>query len=184
MRHKILTLIITALACFILLPGPANAEANDSKCITVSIGEIFCMEMYPDGCMDWSHWPYKPTIEDFKLPTDIPDHPKGWTSPSHVKIFLIQANTPWVMTVQGTSQYFDVDTGLFPDAWTEKPVTDIVWNRGYGFKHMTMDPQFVKKGPACSHSTVYLSFKILLDICMDTPGVYHYENLVFTLGAQ
>lgn len=142
------------------------------------------MEMYPDGCMDWTHWPYLPTCEDFTTPTHVADHPKGWTNPGHVKIFLIQANTPWVMTVQGTSPYFEVDTGLFPGAWQEKPVTDIVWDRGYGFIHMTTAPQFVKKGLACAHSVVYLSFRILLDICKDTPGEYHYEDVVFTLGAQ
>lgn len=115
--------------------------------------------------------------------TDIPDHPKGWTSPAHVKIFLIQANTPWLMTVEGTNPFFTCDSGQFPGSWQEKPVTDIVWNKGYGFIHMTQEPQIVRKSQAC-HSIVYLSFKILLDICNDKPGEYHYEDVVFTLGAQ
>jgi len=185
MRQKILTLLISALACFLLIQTAAFADTKDSKCVTVDIGEIFCMEMYPDDCcLDWTHWPYKPTINDFKAGTTIPDHPEGWTTPSHVKIFLIRANTPWVMTVQGTCPTFTCDNGQFPGSWQEKPCTDIVWNRGYGFRHITTDPQFVRQGPACKYSVVYLSFKVLLDICNDKPGEYHYEDVVFTLGAQ
>lgn len=191
MRTKILTLMVMALSCFLLVQFPAYADSS-YEMIIVTIDECSEVHMYGGDCMDWTEGRWLPTPADFNATTHIPDHPTGWTMPGHVKVFLICANYPWSMTVEGTTPYFTCEDGPFPGAWEEKPVSNIVW-RTFSimgskadpwFHELTCSPHVVRSGNPSPFSLVTIYFRVLLDWNRDTPGTYTYQYVVFTLGAQ
>jgi len=132
MRTRLLTTVTVGLALFLMFQGAVSAETEKSV-LNVFIGTISDLTVYPDGDMNWTDAPYKPAAVDFETGTLFPDHPQGWTTHVRVKTFLITTNSQWIVSVQGTSPYFTCDSGQFPGAWQEKPVTDIVW--GYVGSH-------------------------------------------------
>lgn len=193
MRTKILTLMVMALGCILLAQAPAYAEDSSYEMIIVTIKQCASIHMFGGDCMDWTSGHWKPGPADFNATTNIPDHPTGWTLMGHVKYFLITANYPWNMTVEGTSPYFTAEEGEFPGAWQEKPVSNIVWSavsttspiKSFGAYHeLTCNPHVFQSGSPGKGKFAIIFFRVLLDWHRDTPGTYTYESVVFTLGPQ
>lgn len=193
MRTRILTTVLVGLTLFLIVQGPATA-VEDKVCVKVFIGTISTLKVFPKGDLNWTDQSFKPRAYDFNAETKLSDHPKGWTVHPRVKFFLINSNSPWIVTVQGTDPYFTCDSNQFPGAWQEKPVGDIVFcgvgpavpkSPGvYEWYHLTTSPTIVETGKAGKHRVGTVFFRVLLDWKNDSPGNYHYQNVIFTLGAQ
>ncbi len=114
----------------------------------------------------------------------INDYNTGYTLVTKNVNCNIKSNTNWILTVHGSSQYFNETS-----PW-QKPVGDIEWqDGGPGFNTLLWnDPGTIpvaEGGPqdgSDPDTDVQVGFHILLDWDDDVAGYYEYSDVVFTLS--
>ena len=181
----------------LLLPAVAYADTEE----TVDVDVEVTVSATVDIDLDYTTamvFP-SPGMDDYEeptLPNVYTNHPLGWTIAQRSRTIYIWANVDWTLTIEGTSQYWDVNPSTDPGVWEYKPATDVAWQNGDpsgAWHHLPWngddDPAWVADGTpgepdVDTDRQVDIDVKILLSLADDSPGEYVYSSVRFTVSAQ
>jgi len=176
--------IIVGLMLFLSLPKAAFADPSGNTAVTVTIGDVFNIWFDPDDQDEHLLWNH----------IDKTDYDEGYTTSTDEDSTINvrwEANFNWSLRIQGTSQYFMHDGEV-----SAKPCTDIEFmnGSGYTFHHLPYaldSPSYYVlrtgtpgsfNGPHPSNYSITLPFRVKITWGVDTPGVWEYGDMLFTLA--